>query len=382
MGLKHQSSLETEGTHLWFWGICVVTCLAAVSTAKAQVYAPMPGGMPGSLYADPNTASLYAPQGPQATFGQGGGYDSGMMGQDMGLYSQNGMVQPGEMQNLNYSQSLGDYGSMPMYGDPNGDGGVGGNYRDNPATWAHIRDLQMGVYTNEEQTVINGGSTFEFFVDDNFGFGGRTLLGGANNSRDDINDEFHFSGDLYIGTTRLDQHWIKGGVIYDLQDDFHKVGPAIGFLMFADRRHPISLDFAYGIGYGDPIIDRVTRSLTTVADDDAQLRAGTYITPNLQAGFSGNWVNFAEGQLQDYNGYGGFINLNLGTVCIIVDYTTGDHRDRGFVNVAYTFGGRRSRAADGCDLAFVEHPRDWLGKPIMRDVSLQLQTLRNAILPP
>jgi hypothetical protein len=376
MGFTHQSSPQSKSNSLGLWGICLVTCLAAVSTANAQGYGPMPG----SLYGDPNTSTLYSPQGPQAAFGPGG-YETGMMGQDMGMMAQNGMVQPGELNSLNYSQSLGDYGSMQMYGDPNGEGGIGANYHAHPATWAHVRDLQLGVYTNEEQTVINGGSTFEFYVDDHFGFGGRALLGGANNSDEEVNDEFHFSGDLYMGTTALDQHWIKGGVIFDRQDDFHKVGPAIGFLMFADRRHPISLDFAYGIGYGEPIIDRVNSTITTVADDDTQLRVGTYVTPNLQLGFSGNWINFPTDNFQDYNGYGGFVNLNLGTLSVNVDYTTGDHRDRGFVNVAYTFGGRRSRAADGCEMAYVEHPRDWLGKPVMRDVSLQIQTAF-ANLPP
>lgn len=385
MDSRQQSSPQNKRALLRLWGICVVTCLALVSTANAQLYAPMTGGgMPGSIYADPNTSTLYSPAGPQATFGPAEGYQAGMMGQDMmgqdmGMLSQNGMVQPGELSSLNYSQSLGEYGGVQMYGDPNGEGGIGASYHANPATWAHVRDLQLGVYTNEEQTVINGGSTFEFYVDDHFGFGGRVLLGGANN--DVFTDEFHFSGDLYMGTTRLDQHWIKGGVIYDVQDDFHKVGPAVGFLMFADRRHPINLDFAYGIGYGAPILDPINSTLTAVADDDAQLRVGTYVTPNLQAGFSGNWVNFADGVFQDYNGYGGFINLNLGTLSINVDYTTGDHRDRGFVNIAYTFGGRRSRAADGCDMAFVEHPRDWLGKPVMRDVSLQTQQVRVALPP-
>jgi hypothetical protein len=267
-----------------------------------------------------------------------------------------------------------------MYGDPNGEGGVGASYRSNPATWAHVRDLQMGVYTNEDQTVINGGSTLEFYVDDNFGLGGRVLIGAANN--DTFTDEYHFTGDLYAGTTRVGEHWFKGGVLYDIQDNFHKLGPEIGMLLFADRRHPINLDFAYGLGYGDPIINRVNSTITTVAEDDAQLRVGTYLTPNLQAGFSGNWVNFSGSEFQDYNGYGGYINLNLGTLNINVDYTTGDHRDRGFVNVAYTFGGRRSRAADGCDLAFVEHPRDWMGKPVMRDVSLQTQRAFVANLPP
>ncbi len=380
MDFRRQSSPQNEGTFLRVWGLCVVTCLAAVSTANAQVYAPMPGGMPGGYYGDPNTSTLYSPQGPQAAFGPGDGYQAGMMGQDMGMLSQNGMAQPGEMQNLNYNQSLGDYGNLQMYGNPNGEGGVGANYRANPASWAHFRDVQVGFYTNEQQTVINGGTTMEFYVDDNFGFGGRALIGSANN--DKLTDEYHFSGDLYMGTTRLEEHWIKGGVIYDIQDNFHKFGPAVGMLLFADRRHPINLDVAYGLGYGDPLINRVNSTITTVADDDTQLRAGTYLTPNLQAGFSGNWTNFSGSEFEDYDGYGGYINLNLGTLSINLDYTTGDDRERGFANVVYTFGGRRSRAADGCDMAYVEHPRDWLGKPVMRDVSLQIQRVGVANLPP
>lgn len=364
---------------LWVWGICFATCLATVSTAHAQFYAPMTGVAPGSIYSDPNASTLYSPMGPQATFDPGG-YENGMMGQDMGMLSPNGMVQPGELQNLNYNQSLGDYGSMQMYGDPNGVGGVGANYRANPANWIHVRDLQVGVYTNEQQTVINGGTTMEFFVNDDFGFGGRALIGSANN--DHLNDEYSFNGDLYMGTTRLQEHWIKGGVIYDIQKNFHKFGPAVGMLLFADRRHPINLDVAYGLGYGDPVINRVNSTITTIADDDTQLRAGTYLTPNLQVGFSGNWVNFSGSEFRDYDLYGGYINLNLGTLAINVDYATGDGQDRGFVNVAYTFGGRRSRAADGCEMAFVEHPRDWLGKPVMRDVSLQIQRVRVANLPP
>jgi hypothetical protein len=361
-------------------GLCFVTCLAAFATANAQYYPPMTGAMPGPVYGDPNTSTLYSPNGPQATFGPADGYSGGMMGQDLGMLSQDGMAQPGEMQNLNYAQSLGDYGSFQMYGDPNGDGSVGANYRAKPATWAHVRDFQIGVYSNEDQTVINGGSTLEFYVDDSFGLGGRVLLGGVNN--DIINDEFTFSGDLHAGTTRIGEHWVKGGVLYDLQDNFHKFGPVLGALLFADRKHPLSLDVAYGIGYGDPEINRVNSTITTVADDDTQVRVGTYLTPNLQAGFSGNWWNWSDKRFIDYEGYGGFVNLNLGTLNINVDFTHGDDRSRGFVNLAYVFGGRRSRAIDGCDLAYVEHPRDWLGKPVMRDVSLQIQTVQVANLPP
>ena len=383
MDFRRQSSRRHEGTFLRVWGICWTACLAWAQVASGQSYAPMmPGMMPAPVYADPNTASVYSPAGPQTAFGPAGApYAPGFGNQDIELLSANGVAEPGELQNVNYSQSLGEYGDVQMYGAPAGAPGFGANYRARPATWAHVRDLQIGVYTNEEQTVINGGSTFEFYVDDNYGIGGRVLIGGANNDR--YTDEYHFSGDLYAGTTRLGEHWLKGGVIYDVQDNFHKVGPAVGMLLFSDRKHPVSVDFAYGIGYGDPIINRLNSTIIRVADDDAQLRAGTYITPNLQLGFSGQWVNWADGRFEDYNGYGGFVNLNLGTLGINVDVTHGDERTRGFVNIAYTFGGRRERIKNDHGYPIhVEHPRDWLGKPVMRDVALQTQRQQVANLPP
>ena len=145
----------------------------------------------------------------------------------------------------------------------------------------------MGVYTNSQQTVINGGSTLEFYVNNRWGVAGRVLLGGANNRQANLSDQFHFTGDLYAGTTSLGEHWLKGGVLYDVQDNFSKVGPVFGALLFADHKHPISLDVAYGIGYGDPVINRVQSTILRIADDDTQFRAGTYITPNLRVGFSG-----------------------------------------------------------------------------------------------
>lgn len=383
MDLRRQSSLLREGSLLRVWGTCWAACLLAISTASGQNYGPAAGpayGQPGqnSVYSAATPNSTF---GPQAGYGMGGsGYGPAAYDPAMELPQPNGMQQPGELEQLNYSQSLGDYGTMQLHGSPTGDGGIGANYQARPATWLHVRDLQMGVYTNEEQTVINGGSTFEFFTNDRYGLGGRVLLGGVNN--DTFDDEFHFTGDLYAGTTRMGDHWLKGGVLYDLQRNFHKVGPQAGALLFADRKHPLSLDFAYGFGYGDRVVNRVQSTILDVADDDVQFRAGTYLTPNLQVGFTGNWLNWEDERFDDYNGYGGFVNLNLGTLNINVDYTDGDGRARGFVNVAYTFGGRRSRTGEGSDRPLlVEHPRDWMTKPVMRDTSVQLQRI-SANLPP
>ena len=241
----------------------------------------------------------------------------------------------------------------------------------------------MGVYSNDQQTVINGGSTIEFYVNNRFGVAGRFLIGGANNRQANMSDTYHFTGDLFAGTTALGEHWLKGGVLYDVQDNFSKVGPVFGALLFADHKHPISIDLAYGIGYGDPKINRVQSTILRVADDDTQLRAGTYITPNLRVGFSGNWVNFADGRFKDYNTYGGFATLNLGLINLKFDLTSGDGITRGFVNMAYTFGGRRLRPRNNLgQVCVVEHPRDWITTPVLRDVSLQFERQHVTNLPP
>ncbi len=367
------SRFARKGDSSTFGGFCWATCLAAASTVSGQTFAPAPdGAMPGPItapspgggtatpvYGEPNTGSVYSPAQPQAAFGP-----------PSAAYGPGGIDPNYQMQNLSY-QSYGDYANPPYPGASAGPSGYGADSLPKTATWLHIRDLQTGVYTNHEQTVIVGGSTFEFFVNDQCGLAGRFLLGGVNNKHD--SDRFHYTGDLYAGTTKIREHWIKGGVLYDAQGSLHKIGPTVGALLFAEYKHPISINFAYGIGNGSPVAGNNGTTLA-LASDDTQFRAGTYITPNLQAGFSGNWLNYTGNRYTDYNGYGGYANLNLGLLNIIVDVTTGENRTRGFVNVAYTFGGRRARPKNDCGYpVVVDNPRDWITKPVIRDISLQMQ---------
>lgn len=306
--------------------------------------------------------SMYAPQPPTAAFG----------GQAWGAgYDPQAMMYPAGM-----PQSPGDYGSYPGYGPPPAPPAGGGGTESVAVkpTWFHFRDVQMGGYVNDEQYVVNAGTTLELFTNDRFGTAARVLLGRANT--DHYRDSFAFSGDVYAGSTILfhGEHWLKGGVLWDSQDNFHKYGPVIGALIFADRQHPISIDASYGIGHGDAIPNPLNNTLYTIADHDYQIRAGTYITPNLQIGFSGNWLDWTNGLFDDYNGYGGFFSLNYGKIAVTADYTYDEDRSRGFVHVAYTFGGRRARRKDAWGQSVtVEHPRDWLTRPVIRDVSLQLQ---------
>ncbi|MCA9069114.1 MAG: hypothetical protein KDA84_09340 [Planctomycetaceae bacterium] len=366
MHVQRQSSNAILGGRFPAGLVAGVICLFATTTAFGQLFPNgfSSGGQPGG---DPAMNSLYGP--PPGPWG--GGFPP----QDMMLPSADGMQQTGEMNTLNYSQSLGDYGNVSLYGSPQGDSpGAGLQYQSVKPTWANFRDVQLGVYVNEEQSVVNAGTTLELFANDRFGSAARVLMGRSDT--DHYRDSFHFTGDVYAGSTILfhGEHWIKAGAFLDSQDNFHKYGPELGVLLFADRKHPFSIDAAYGMGHGDLIVNPINSTVTTIADHDYQARFGTYLTPNLQVGFSGNWLTWNDGRFTDYDGYGGFFSLNYGTMAITADYTYGDGQSRGFINVAYTFGGRRARLRDETgQYAAVEHPRDWLTRPIIRDTSLQIQ---------
>lgn len=371
MHVQRQSSTTVLGGGFPAGIVAGVICLFTTTVAWGQLFPNgfSSAGQPGG---DPAMNSMYGP--PPDAFG-GGMAGAGYGPQGMMLPQSNGMQQPGEMNTMSFSQSLGDYGNVQLYGSPQPDSpGAGLQYRAVKPTWANFRDVQFGTYVNDEQYVVNAGTTLELFTNDRFGTAARVLMGRS--QTDHYRDSFHFTGDVYGGSTILfhGEHWIKAGAFLDSQDNFHKYGPSLGALIFADRKHPVSIDAAYGLGHGDMIVNNLNNTLTTIADHDYQVRAGTYLTPNLQVGFSGNWLNWNDGRFQDYDGYGGFFSLNYGTVAITADYTYGDEQSRGFVNVAYTFGGRRSRQRGvyGQCVA-VENPRDWLTRPIIRDTSLQLQ---------
>jgi hypothetical protein len=225
--------------------------------------------------------------------------------------------------------------------------------------------LQAAVYSNPEQTVVNAGTTFTLFTNDRWGIGGRALLGAVID--DDLQDEVHFSGDAFAGIRLPGEIWLKGGFLYDTQDNFYKYGPTFGAVLLADAKHPITVDFAYGMGQGDPRLNQSRTGLLAVADDDVQLRVGTYLSPSVQVGLSGNWARWDNPVFKDDSGIGGFARLNIADLVLTVDVTDGDLGTRGFVNVAYVFGRPHQKSwqqPDPC--GFVDRPQDWLTRPIAR----------------
>ena len=337
----------------------IVACLLMGRIASAQVMTPGNGA-----WATPF-------DGPQALSGPPPAF--GPLGSEHELLPVNGSQEQGALQTINYNQSVGEYGSMNIYGSPDPDHyGAGAAFSVHPSGWLYLRDLQAAVYSNPEQTVVNAGSTFTLYTSDHFGIGGRALLGATVD--DDLQDEIFFSGDAFAGLRLPGEIWLKGGFLYDMQDDFYKYGPTFGAVIMADAKHPITVDFAYGMGQGDIRLNQARTGFLGVADDDVQLRVGTYLSPAMQIGLSGNWARWDNDLFTDDSGIGGFTRMSIADLDITVDVTSGNLGTRGFVNVAYVFGGpnRRSwRHEDACP--YVDRPQDWLTRPVIRDVSLRVQ---------
>lgn len=350
--------------------LCLVACLLLGRWAAAQVSPAGYGTMapPNAVF---NGASPYQTPGP--AFGPDG-YDPGQE-----LLPVHGDQEQGALRTVSYSQPVGDYGSMSVYGSPE-EMDAGATFTANPNAWLYIRDLQTAVYSNPEQTVVNAGTTLTLLSTDCIGIGGRALLGSTVD--DDLKDELHFSGDAFAGFRLPGEIWLKGGFLYDTQDDFYKYGPTFAAVLMADAKHPITVDFAYGMGQGDIRANKANTGIVGIADDDVQLRVGTYLSRMLQVGMSGNWARWDNEFFEDDSGIGGFFRVGVADLDITVDVTNGNLGTRGFANVAYVFGGPNKRSWRDSDLcAYVDRPQDWLTRPVTRDASLRLQNVEGARLP-
>ncbi len=301
--------------------------------------------------------------------------------QQQDLLPANGTQEQGALRNVSFSHAVGDLGTMSVFGSPDPTSlGGGASFSLSPTSLLYVRDLQAGVYTNPGQTVVNAGTTFSVFSNDHMAVGGRALLGA--NLNKNLQDQMHFSGDAFGALCLPGETWLKGGFLYDTQNDFYKFGPTFGAVIMADARHPITVDFAYGMGRGQDRLNQAKTGILAVAKDDVQLRVGTYLSPMMQAGLSGNWARWDQPGFQNGSGIGGFTRISIADLDITVDVTNGNLGTRGFVNVAYVFGGPqrrdwRNRNTSG----FADRPQDWLTRPVMRDSSLRVQQVLGRSLP-
>jgi hypothetical protein len=349
----------------------IVACLLAGQNASGQVFSPGTGTM-----AAPNSVFNASPDfyKPQPAFGP-----NGALQQD--LLPVYGDQEPGALQNVSYSQPVGEYGTMNVYGSPDADNySAGAAFSINPSAWLYFRDLQAAVYTNTGQTVVNAGTTFSLWSNETWAVGGRALLGATVDHN--LQDEIHFSGDAFAGFRLPGEIWLKGGFMYDGQDSFYKYGPTFAAVFRGDAAHPITLDAAYGIGQGDVRVNQDRTGLLAIADHDLQVRLGTYLSPMMQLGVTGMWARWDNEFFKNDTGIGGFARMSIADLEITVDVTDGDLGTRGFVNVAYVFGGpQRKSWREPAACGYVDRPEDWLTRPVIRDTSLRVQQVLGLNLP-
>ncbi|QDT36713.1 hypothetical protein [Stratiformator vulcanicus] len=266
-------------------------------------------------------------------------------------------------------------GGMPQTGSSNF--GVGFNAR--PDTF--FRQASVNFNANENQFVANGGFTANLFEAEGLALGTRLLFGTV--VTDNIDNKFHFTNDLYYGQqipSILGENWYKVGFFIDQQEDLGKLGPSFGLLMNADSRFPITVDAALGFGIGgtqSDIFERTT-TFTRVADYDAQLRIGTFLTSNCQVGFSTDYAQWDSPLFDDDDvGYGAFANLTYGTFTWQFDITTTGEEVRGYANLVMGLDGfvfRRGDQPQGSPgSGYGVDGIAWATRPVLRDTTLRIQ---------
>lgn len=259
-------------------------------------------------------------------------------------------------------------------------------FRDWPVSSLH--NAQAGVYANDTQTVWVPGVNFATLFGETHGTGARLLFGGVTDSLTGINS-VHFGGDLYRGfqfQSWHHQHWFKYGISLDAQEEFAKIGPNAAFLFFADSYFPITLDVSLTFGNDDEFrfapAGQTLLGLAKVADRDFQWRLGMFLTENIQTGLVFNYVDWDDDLYGDYAfEFGLFMNWRFDYWAVQLDFSEDDDGGiRGFVNLAYTWGGSRRLgsfqevvAPDRLRAFTQTDATTWLLQPVNRDVSMRIR---------
>ncbi|MEM7697314.1 MAG: hypothetical protein AAF236_02790 [Verrucomicrobiota bacterium] len=259
----------------------------------------------------------------------------------------------------------------------------GFNFGFNADPEGRLQGLHTHVNVTEFQTLLDTGVTAILFENANTIISGRAL-GGYAFSHGDIEDSWHTSFDLFAARPlgKTGANFMKLGAFVDNQDDFGKWGPAVGLLLNADSARPITIDAAYGSGFGDPYT--LGQSVYSVADDDFQIQAGLALSPKLQVGVTGQYLRWdgVFSQEEDWK-TGGFLRYHSDrNFTVSIGGAGGEHGSTGFLH----FTLRQKRASpllvegsaknvnlvpdQGLGQSFA---RAWMLAPIQRQESLQIR---------
>ena len=238
-----------------------------------------------------------------------------------------------------------------------------------------VREVETGVYLSESQHVFNGGVTILPYQSPCWIMGMR-LLGGYVTNASIEDDTGALSIDLW-GGTRYKSLYVKSGGFWDGQESWGKAGFTASFLfdpLFMDN---MVIETAFGYGYGGPEIGPEVNFDTTgrfkVVDEpdlDMQVRFGSYLSQFVEAGISLHHIRY-DRTYDEFN-TGGYFNFYMGETRLGIDFTGGDTGPRGYVTLAYNWGGPKWQNLRDCNYQNVDTVA-WLTRHTMRDVTVQLR---------
>ncbi|MEM1442538.1 MAG: hypothetical protein AAGF67_09360 [Verrucomicrobiota bacterium] len=250
-----------------------------------------------------------------------------------------------------------------------------------------LQAIHTNVNVTEFQTLVSGGASAILFENSRAIVSGRAL-GGFAFGHDDLDDTWHTTFDLFAAGKlgKQGSNYLKVGAFVDNQDDFGKWGPALGLLLGADSSHPVTIDAAYGSGYGDPY--SIGQSFYSVADDDLQIQAGIALSPSLEVGVTGQYLKW-DGVFTEEEDWktGGFVRYHSPKgFSVSLGAAGGEHGTTGFAHFtirpksspSLTVGsGAKSSAKSTIDpgrsASNKGYAHSWMTAPIARQQGLQIR---------
>ena len=250
-------------------------------------------------------------------------------------------------------------------------------------TYGVVRDFSMVNNFSEYQILNGGGVTFLPLQTPCLLVGVRGL-GYAVTNNNTIQDRGAFSWDFFLGT-RYKNLYLKGGPIWDYQEQWTKVGFTFGALTKLPVLGYTTAETAWSWGTGGDVFgpqrDPVTLRSLRVEDAESNfaLRLGHFFRPNLQIGCTGTHRTFDFAA--DQWGIGPFCNVYHGRMKLGAEITGATEGLRAFVNLSYSLGSRPK-----------DHPRDrrvlnvdtlsWVSQPVERGLNIHLRESFTGPLPP
>lgn len=239
-------------------------------------------------------------------------------------------------------------------------------------TYTFVRETMAGVYTGEHQAVYAAGATILPLQTPCVIFGIRGLGTYADNMSI-TKDTEGATADFFFGT-RYKRTYLKAGGFWDWQQHWGKAGATASVMTYFPLLHVVTADFNYAYGNGTMVYGPNTATgyrQVLNADYTGELRLGKFFCRELQAGFTGRYLDY-NGKIRGELSFGAFANVYLWRMILGTDLTGGDEGLRGYATVSFGWGCAPSRHPQDARLAPVDTV-SWITRPTDRDISVQLR---------